>query len=155
MYSSTLCPRFGDLRVPESEKKARIEVPSVVMATRRRKRSKRRIRSDWRARTHDDRFVHRRDRWAGGGRNEAKERTREVTKSEGDSPAAARGVRPLVGYDGGQYLCCNKVKLSPCKRSMIHAKFMRIGLLPISPPPPLLPSSLLPSLLLSSPSLPP
>ena len=33
-------------------------------------------------------------------------------------------------------LCCNRVKLSRCKRCMIHAKFMRIRPLPISPPPP-------------------
>ena len=48
-------------------------------------------------------------------------------------------------------LCCNKVKISSCKRSMIHAKFMRIRLLPISPPPPLPPPPL-PLLLPSSPS---
>ena len=44
------------------------------------------------------------------------------------------------------FLCCNKVKLSSCKRRMIHAKSMRICLLPIaSPSPPHLPSSHPPS----------
>ena len=41
-------------------------------------------------------------------------------------------------------VCCNKVKPSSCKRRMIHAKFMRIRLLPTSPPP--LPTPLLPPL---------
>ena len=48
-------------------------------------------------------------------------------------------------------VCCNKVKLSSCKRCMIHAKFMRIRLLPISPPP-IPPPHLTPS---SSPPPPP
>ena len=64
-------------------------------------------------------------------------------------------------------LCCNKVKLSSCKRCMIQAKFMRIRLLPISlhlpsshppsPPPPLFlpPTSLPSSSHLSPPPLPP
>ena len=33
-------------------------------------------------------------------------------------------------------ICCNKVKPSSCKRCMIHVKFIRIRLLPISSPPP-------------------
>ena len=41
------------------------------------------------------------------------------------------------------YLCCNKLKPSPCRSTMIHAKSIRACLLPISPPPPLLSSLLL------------
>ena len=56
-------------------------------------------------------------------------------------------------------VCCNKVKLSSCKRSMIHAKFMRISLPSLSPPsPPHLPPSSPPRpppLLLPSSSSPP
>ena len=56
-------------------------------------------------------------------------------------------------------LCRNKVKLSSCKRfmGMIHTIFMRIRLLPISPPPPILPSlpPSLPSSFPPPPHLPP
>ena len=39
------------------------------------------------------------------------------------------GIDVLRKYVPFSLLCCNKVKLSPCKRSMIHAKFMRIPLI--------------------------
>ena len=64
----------------------------------------------------------------------------EVPKSPKDGVAKTRSPTTPPG----KTLCCNKVKLFSCERCMIHAKFIRIRLPPISPPPippPLLPPS--------------
>ena len=63
----------------------------------------------------------------------------EVNLSEETKAKIELLTKPSTSDDMKLELCCNKVKLFPCKRSMIHAKFMRIRPLPISPH--LLPSS--------------